>query len=243
MGALALQTTLKRLASTHPAPPILVFDLDSTLFSTAARNLRILHEYAEAYGGTQPGLTDAASRLSVADMGWNVAEPLRTTGFQPNSTLLPFWRERFFTDTYCALDEPTPGAVAYVNTAFNAGALVYYLTGRHQHGMEKGTLDSLVRHGFPILSGRSVLHLKPDFRTPDAAFKDQAVRRIRELGGAVAATFENEPGNANLFARSFPDATHFWIQTIHSPDAEHPRDDLVRFVDFRLEGQSGGSSG
>jgi hypothetical protein len=232
MGARALQTLLDELGSTPANPAIVVFDLDSTLFSTAARNLRILHEFSAAHGGEHPGLAEAASRVSLADMGWNVTEPLRRAGFEPDPSLIRFWKERFFTDAYCALDEPAPGAVAFVNAVFEAGALVYYLTGRHQHGMGIGTLTSLMQHGFPTLSGRAVLHLKPDFETADKAFKDEAITRIRELGGRVFATFENEPGNANLFARTFPGAMHFWIQTIHSPDAENPRDDLIRFNDF-----------
>lgn len=234
MGPSALQTLIDEVASSPAKPPIVVFDLDSTLFSTAARNLRILHEFAAAFGDQHSGLIEAASRLSLADMGWNVAEPLRRAGFEPNKSLIDFWKDRFFTDEYCALDEPAPGAVAFVNAIFEAGALVYYLTGRHQHGMELGTVKGLMAHGFPTLSGRAVVHLKPDFTTPDKDFKDEAIRRIHDLGGRVYATFENEPGNANLFARTFPGAMHFWIQTIHSPEAENPRDDLIRFTDFRL---------
>jgi hypothetical protein len=68
----------------------------------------------------------------------------------------------------------------------------------------------------------------------DRAFKDDALSDIRSYKGRVIATFENEPGNANLFAQAFPDALHFWLLTLHSPDAERPSPVLIRSEDFNL---------
>jgi len=33
-------------------------------------------------------------------------------------------------------------------------------------------------------------------------------------------TVDNEPGNVNLFVRTFPEAHHVWMRTITSPSAE-----------------------
>ena len=50
----------------------------------------------------------------------------------------------------------------FVKACHDRGALVYYLTGRHIHGMEQGTIAALVDKGFPIFGGRAMLQLKPD---------------------------------------------------------------------------------
>jgi hypothetical protein len=215
--------------------PMVVFDLDSTLFSTGPRNLRILREFVGSALGGDARLEELVAGLEAEDMGWNVNEALKRHGVKDPAllgALRAFWRERFFTDDYCAADEPVPGAAAWVTRCHQRGALVYYLTGRHVGGMELGTVRALREHGFPFWRGRCVLHLKPSFEMPDQAFKDEALDDIRSYRSPVVATFENEPGNANLFARAFPGALHFLLETIHSPEAEAPRPELVRIPDF-----------
>jgi hypothetical protein len=215
--------------------PICVFDLDSTLFSTAPRNHRILEEFVASRGAEHPDLAAAFAGMSEGDLGWNVHDDLARRGVRHAgllSELKSFWRERFFTSEYLAYDRPLPGAAAFVLSAHARGALIYYLTGRHVGGMEEGTVRSLKRHGLPFWRGRCVVHLKPSFEMADSVFKTEAIADIRSYYGVVVATFENEPGNANLFLRSFPDARHFLLTTVHSPDAEEPRPELVRIPDF-----------
>ena len=239
MGAPELREVLRHIERTLAAGrlPICVFDLDSTLFSTAPRNLAILQEFVHAHAQRHPALAEAGRRLSVADMGWNVHDDLKRSGVT-DATLLEavkaFWRERFFTDAYVLHDREVPGAAAYVEACHAKGALIYYLTGRHVGGMELGTAQSITQRGFPFWRGRCVLHLKPDFDMPDRAFKDDALADIRSYQGEVVATFENEPGNANMFLAAFPRALHFLLLTIHSPDAEAPRPELVQSSDFLL---------
>lgn len=214
--------------------PVVVFDLDSTIFSTRPRNLRIVREFA--MGRADAALDAVVARLVPDDFGWDVAAPLVRAGWEsPDgvAALRQFWFDRFFTDEYVLTDTPHPGAVEYVNRVHAAGALVYYLTGRHVGGMEAGTARALTQHGFPLWRGRTALHLKPDFHLADKAYKDAALADIRSHHGDVVATFENEPGNANLFLRSFPDADHFLVLTEHSPEAEAPHPGLIQVPDFR----------
>lgn len=239
MGTSRLRDTLSRIEATSSrgALPVVVFDLDSTLFSTGPRNLRILREFAAEQGRRWPGVADAASKWTAADMGWNVAQNLIDAGERDEKLLADlraFWLARFFTDDYVLSDEPTPGAAEFAAACHGRGALLYYLTGRHVGGMEVGTVAALRAHGFPFWRGRCVLHLKPSFEMADRAFKDDALSDIRSYRGEVVATFENEPGNANLFARAFPSADHYLLLTIHSPEAEAPREDLIRTIDFVL---------
>jgi hypothetical protein len=215
--------------------PICVFDLDSTLFTTAPRNLAILREFCSTHSGAHPHLSDIAERIGLDDMGWNVYQDLRRFGVEDTvllDRLKMFWFERFFTDDYLAHDEPVAGAREFVLQCHARGALIYYLTGRHVGGMEVGTVRSLSDKGFPFWRGRCVLHLKPSFEMEDSAFKDDALADIRSYQGDVVATFENEPGNANMFLRAFPGAVNVLLQTIHSPGAVAPDAGLVQTLDF-----------
>ena len=68
----------------------------------------------------------------------------------------------------------------------------------------------------------------------DTGFKDDATADLRSYRGEVVASFENEPGNANMFLRAFPEALHFLLLTVHSPGAEEPDPALIRSTDFIL---------
>jgi len=239
MAAGRLAEVLDRVTdlAAHGPAPLVVFDLDSTLFTTRLRNLAILREFAEQHQASFPDLAEQVRDLSVEQMGWGVLDPLRRRGYDPpelKSVFTPFWVDRFFTDDYLEHDEPNPGAVRFAVACHERGALLYYLTGRHLGGMEQGTVHALLEHGFPLFRGREVLHLKPAFDVPDFAYKQQAVAAIRSHHAPVVATFENEPGNANLFLREFPDGLHFLLQTEHSPEAPEPDPTLIPIPDFRL---------
>lgn len=239
MGHPRLRDAFERIDASLSAGrlPICVFDLDSTLFSTAPRNLAILKEFIQTNRGEHPHLSDIGKRIGLDDMGWNVYQDLRRFGVEDDALLerlKEFWFERFFTDDYLLHDSPVPGAAEYVLACHARGALIYYLTGRHVGGMEVGTVRSLTMRGFPFWRGRCVLHLKPSFEMNDRAFKDDALHDIRSYQGEVVATFENEPGNANMFLRAFPRALHVLLLTIHSPDAEAPSPELVTSPDFLL---------
>ncbi|MBJ95027.1 MAG: hypothetical protein CMP23_11225 [Rickettsiales bacterium] len=230
---------MDRIAETSAAGelPVVVFDLDSTLFSTEPRNYRIIEEFAAAHGAEYEGLQELIEGLQLSDMGWGVAEPFLERGFNPpgfKSALSKFWGKRFFTSPYVVLDHPTPGAVEFACACHERGAMIYYLTGRHVSDMGAGTVQALTDAGFPLWRGRCPLHLKPSFEMADKPFKDEAIRDIRSNQGLVVATFENEPGNANLFYDAFPGALHFLLETIHSTEAEVPYQELLRGEDFLL---------
>ncbi len=210
--------------------PMCVFDLDSTLMNTAPRNWRILQEAAHIY----PALTPFVAKLTESDMGYTVTDDLRRVGCHDVDlleTLHEFWKTRFFTNEYVVCDRPYPGAVAYVRRIYEAGALIYYLSGRDEPGMGRGTRQSLDAHGFP-LGERTILHLKPAFSMPDIDFKRAAFDDIERLGGTVVAVFENEPANANAFKERFPESAVFLIRTITSLNPSPLRSDVIPFTSF-----------
>lgn len=237
MGSPRLAEVLERIERVRRARrlPVVVFDLDSTLFSTAARNWAILQEFVAAPERAE--LATSLAMLRPEDIGWNIHQCLERRGIGDSAlwnALHQFWFERFFTDDYLRHDRALPGAPAFVDACHVRGALIYYLTGRHVGGMEVGTVAALRSEGFPFWRGRCVLHLKPSFEMSDSAFKHDAIADVHSYRGEVVATFENEPGNANLFLRAFPDALHFLLLTVHSPQAENPDPALIPSADFVL---------
>ena len=222
--------------------PIVIFDLDDTLFSTASRNLRIIHEFAADNIDQFPKFAKVASSLALADMGWDPEDALVKAGLEKDPSLKAFkeyWHATYFTDAYVALDLPLPGAVDYVNHCYESGGLIFYLTGRRVSGkglttgMEMGTSRALTTRGFPFWEGRCELTLKVDWEQKDETFKDHALARVRSLQGRVVATFDNEPKNAKMFLENYPDAQNFWLNTTWDPtDRDHPDPGLIKISDF-----------
>ncbi len=222
---------LERARATPRA--VMVFDLDSTLFSTQHRNHTILLEFVAIVGAPQD-LARVVSSIGPGDMGWNMIDDLRRRGFTHEPTLQRlrgFWRDRFFRDEYLRHDLPLPGAVRYVCDVHATGATIFYLTGRDEPGMGRGTRASLSNHGFPLAGERIRLRLKPRFDEDDLVFKRRVVAEIRDTGDVVGV-FENEPVNANLFAEAFPTAQVVFLETVHSPDPPPLLPTITRLRDF-----------
>ncbi len=230
-----LRVLLERVRARRERPPVMVFDLDSTLFSTQERNHAILQEFARRVGAPEDLFT-LVEKIEPCQLGWNLLDDLRARGFRHEATLArlrSFWSSRFFRGEYLRHDRPLPGAVSYVNETYAAGATVVYLTGRDEPGMGRGTRASLREHGFPVEGERVALRLKPKPHVDDLVFKRGATEEIRGLGEVVGA-FENEPANANLFALEFPGAQVVFVDTVCSPDPPPLRPEIVRVKDFSL---------
>jgi len=230
----ALSRVLERIRTENAKKPIVVFDLDSTLFSTQERNFAILKEFVSRDGAV-PQLKLVVEKLKADDMGWNVMDDLKRHGFDDRPTLRAlrnYWFERFFKNDYLHHDKPYPGAVEFVGDVHQAGATVYYLSGRDEPNMGEGTRLSLKTNGFPVDGERTIVRLKPRFEESDLVFKRAVCDEIRRLG-EVVALFENEPVNANLFAESFPSADVLFLETVHSPDPPPLATRIVRLKDFR----------
>lgn len=215
--------------------PICIFDIDGTLLMTRARTVSILNDFAKH---TQnEALRAAISSISNDEQQYTIFDPLqaRISLTKPERrAILNWWKDRFFTSDWCREDPIIAGGPAFVNACHQRGALVYYLTGRHHPDMAPGTVECLLKRGFPLLDGRAILQLKADVDQNDEQYKAAAIGEINRLGGTVVATFENEPGNANLFAAHFSQATHVLVGNTHRPDAPPPRSDLVRVHDFSM---------
>jgi hypothetical protein len=173
----------------------------------------------------------SSSRRAWAPSGAILAKARIDVDDATQKAILAFWKKRFFSQEYQRFDVPLPGAVAFVRRLYDEGATVCYLTGRDYPGMGVGCLSSLHSFGFPASLMRTAMVLKPDFETPDLDFKRDALGFIDQLG-TVVASFDNEPGNCNLFAERWPQALVGLADTSHAPGAPPLDAGVIRFDDF-----------
>ena len=73
--------------------------------------------------------------------------------------------------------------------------------------------------------------LKPDFDIPDPIFKEDACQFIASLG-EVVATFDNEPGNCNIFQGRWPNPTNVFLNTQRVSMEELPTAEVLHLDDF-----------
>ena len=208
--------------------PVVVFDLDSTLFDISHRSFRILKEWlthpeTATFQETREKLASIEPsdiRYSLEDV-WEIKKiPHEEAPFDHHfKHAKQFWRKRFFNNDYLVHDAPTRGAVEFVQKLHSMGALIVYLTGRDIPLMAFGTFDQLRAHGLPIEVERTRLILKPKRHLDDIEFKSKAAETISGLG-TVIASFENEPKNLVAMQKCFSkDTMNIFIDTVSS---EHP---------------------
>lgn len=212
-------------AKAEKATPVVVFDLDGTLFSTDARHAKILKEWAAEHAADQPAAAARLAGVTDADgadysVEGNLAKLGLTDEVVVNSVKESWWK-KFFTNDYVLVDPPIAGAVAFVKRCHDAGAVIVYLTGRDIPNMGKGTQRALEQAGFPIGDERSFLMLKPDQKTKDKTFKSDACANVAKLG-RVVAMFENQPRNLVAQAKAFPDALPVFVETNFDAKDEEP---------------------
>jgi hypothetical protein len=228
-----LSAILRDIQTYRAERPVVIFDLDGTLYDNRTRTLRILHAFA---AGLEPAYASDSAKiraLRVEDLGYLIEDTLRPRNVAEEviERAKKRWFERFFTDTACADDVPVQGAVLFARRCHELGATVVYLTGRDIPGMLVGTIRTLRDDGFPIGIPRVEVVFKPTFEENDHAFKVRMLDAMDELG-RVVATFENEPGNCNMFHRRWPSSHAVLIATQHAPGAPPLETACVRVSNF-----------
>lgn len=219
-----------RTPDLRPPHPLVVFDLDSTLYEVAPRTFRIIQEWLESAESQKfKPVREALLRLRENQVGYSLKDTLRTLGLNPVmeddvvmawQELKAFWLERFFTSRYLPSDRPYPGAAAFAREVYGLGAEIVYLTGRDEPGMGEGTRANLARDGFPWDTERTHALLKASDEMTDLEHKKQAGAWLAGHGTLVAS-FENEPLNLVSLAELFPGAMHVFVETVCS-DREAP---------------------
>jgi hypothetical protein len=229
----ALQKTLEAARRWGPEG-VLVFDLDSTLFDNRPRQARIVRDFGKAKGLSL--LQTCKPEYFVS--GWDLEGALLRCGLSQEELkgclveVRQFWKERFFSSDYCIEDIPISGAKKYLDACLKTSAQLMFVTGRPD-SMEEGTIVCMKKHDMPTPGGRVHLLMKPSGQEDDDAFKRQAHSRISSLGELIAV-FDNEPTHINDYARQFPDAFAFWLDTGHSGRDIEPLPSIITLRNFEL---------
>lgn len=216
LAQIAEQVTKTRAAG---QTPVVVFDLDHTLFDGRPRTLVILAEFAATLPASQRKQADAIRKISLRGVSYLLKDTLRNVGITEPALVAAaeaYWKPRFFSDRYVDLDVPIAGAAEYVQDLWRRGALVVYLSGRNAEAMLQGTTASLQKWNFPLGVRGAQLILKPRFDEPDETFKKASLDAITALG-KIVASFENEPGNLGAMAQRWPDAAVVFLDTDFNP--------------------------
>jgi hypothetical protein len=196
---------------------VLAFDLDSTLLDNRPRQAALVQRFIAERGGLPVLAGFDARHLHT---GFDMREALLRHGLGEEESerffvdFLPYWRAHFFTNDVCVADVPVRGAPAYVQKAATAAVQVAYVTARPEL-MRPGTMQTLARHGFPLPGSQVELWMKADPAVSDESFKRSTHQKLAERGRVLGA-FDNEPGHANDYRASFPEATVVLLNTGHS---------------------------
>ncbi len=217
--------------------PVVIFDLDSTLFHVSPRSFEILKEWAKASSvSILPDLKEEDMGYSIEDVWVKKGLSIETgESFKHLKDAKDFWRKRFFSNEYIHHDLPHAGAVEYVRRLYEMGAKIVYLTGRDVPLMAFGTVDHLRNCGFPVEVERTRLILKPKRHIDDLVFKAGVCKAASEWG-EVVASFENEPKNLVAMQEALgPKAMHIFFESVSSDHAAPAAKEVYRIHDFKLE--------
>jgi len=221
--------------------PVLLLDLDSTLYHVESRSHQIIREWIEdGESAKHPSMRERLKELLPEHLGYSLTDTLTKFGIsvmEPEveaavRSMQKFWGRRFFTNEYLAYDHAYPGAPDFVRKAYDLGSEIVYLTGRDEPGMGKGTHRRLVDDRFPIDVPRTRLLLKKNFELDDLEHKSAAADVVKTLGTLVAS-FENEPPNLIALSDLFPAAMHVFVDTVYSERPALPKAGLYRITGFR----------
>ncbi|MBI4870734.1 MAG: HAD family hydrolase [Candidatus Riflebacteria bacterium] len=203
--------------------PVNVFDLDGTLFETGSRHKAAMLKFARQNQRRYPDLRAKLERWVPEQLPYEISDTFDELGIRnaaDREAAMRLWKECFHSNEGLHLDRPLPGAREYVNKLHKAGSTIVYLTGRKIAQQQKGSLEVLAEKGFPVPPERCALIMNPRTGLHDTMFKGSAaVREQIAALGEVVAVFDNEPGNVNVLAKSFPSALMVFLDTNHSPAA------------------------
>jgi hypothetical protein len=201
--------------------PLVVFDLDSTLFNVSTRTQKIIFDFCSTPEFLKKYSAEIASlkMIQVLAKDWGLREPLErhairgTIGFFEDLRL--YWRHHFFSNEYLRYDIPYEGALEYVNSLSEAGLQVIYMTGRDRPHMFDGTVASLQQHGFPLKNADASLYMKPARGSAeDEDFKSTMFAELKKHHSLIYF-FENEPVILNKVKAVHPEIKMIFMDTVH----------------------------
>ena len=221
--------------------PIVVFDLDSTLFDVAPRLERVLMDIASepTIQKRFPEVIPHFKNIKTQRQDWGFVEVLKRAGVDHDHEELFYvvrqlWIEKFFSNEYIHYDIPYEGSVDFVQKLNQLKVPIVYLTGRDYARMERGSRDVLLKWHFPLDDKSSRLVMKPERSLDDALFKKDWIHDYIQQSGSSLFLFENEPVNINLVSKHFPEVELVFFDSTHSRK-ESASEEMSTLVHYLLE--------
>lgn len=212
-----------------------IFDLDSTIFDLTNRQLQIFREFAneEKYQKMFPEECNAFAYMNENHMSYYPEDCIHNFGVEKISSsfqehFYPFWEVRFFSNEYCEYDIPEKDSLKYIQSIYDLGGHIHYLTGRDEARMGIGTRKSLKDHGFILNDNceRIKIKLKPEKSIPDANFKKEYVDSFAEDFDKIVF-IDNEPANLEILTGEYPHLRLVHFDTYHMGKHKVPEEALV----------------
>lgn len=243
---------IRALATSERAShPLVLLDLDSTLYEVGPRTYQILKEWAETPEASRfSQVQEALVKMLPEHVGYSLKDTFTALDLDLNHNKMTsdfergdletvaawesakkFWQARFFTSDYLKYDLVYRGAPEFTQEVYRLGAEVAYLTGRDEPGMGDGTRARLIKDGFPWGVPRTHLLMKAAGHMDDLEHKQEAAHYIR-AHGTLIASFENEPPNVVALQELFPEAMHVFMDTVCSDRPAAQGRDLFRIQNF-----------
>jgi hypothetical protein len=221
---------------------LLILDIDSTLLDTSYRTGGIFKEFAlSAYHNSlYPDLCSAIKNWGNTKEVYDPIEFINTHSkdyiVQPESdlakTLLSFWKERFFNESWLNHDLPYLGSQAFVHKHLVMGVDIAYLTGREEKTLLNGTIKSLLIHGFPYNPGskHTRLMLKSSSHIKDLVYKDEGITEFKQ-GYDKVIFIDNEIELVEMAIIKHPDVSSYVFDSVHSKRSKTKASELPRLID------------
>ncbi len=168
---------IRKIKALNPAQRCAVlFDLDNTLFDTRARTLHALQQFDAAHQ------TEHFQGLRLQDMAWNGEETAQALGLPASvvSAAQSAWAQHFWSGENFLRDENIAEVQALAHEAAEAGAEVFYLTGRID-ALGDASAAQVEQAGLPFADVDHVLS-KPEISTQTGPFKAQALQAFLQEG-------------------------------------------------------------
>ena len=232
---------IKDLSLVQKANPLIIFDLDSTLFDVAPRLEKVLTDIGlePVMQEKFPNAVPHFKNIKTERQDWGFVEVLQRAGVEHDNhdlfkTVRQLWIEKFFSNEYIHFDVPYQGSVEFVRKIEQLNVPIVYLTGRDVKRMERGSREVLLKWDFPLDDKSSRLVLKPDREMDDALFKRDWIHDYINNNKTPVFLFENEPVNINLIAKELPEVELVFFDSTHSRK-ETPPEEVFTLVHYLLE--------
>jgi hypothetical protein len=163
---------------------IAVFDIDNTVVDTRPRTVAAARAFGEQYGITR------LAEASLADVGVDGRSTCRRLGLGPGAltdAFQTFWMEWFWQPESFALDTGVAETIDLARAARDAGAEVYFLTGRVE-ALAAVTLEELrglAAFGLPPVDAAHLV-CKPNLDIRTSEMKDAWLQQRLDEGCHVA---------------------------------------------------------